>query len=142
LCSLERCFVYYLKIQATESSDISQKRVHTNTVTNILSFFITIFRSFSTFTLKFQVFLEKTYWCPWRSAAQLEFRTPWFFTFFQSELPVTPFRTPCMFFMSEGRKRAFRQGDPNEKLVPNVSFPKLRIWFYYKYWFHRIAFFV
>jgi hypothetical protein len=59
LCSLERCFVYYLKIQATESSDISQKRVHMKTVTNILSFFITIFRSFSTLTFKFQVFFKK-----------------------------------------------------------------------------------
>ncbi len=45
-------------------------------------FIITIFRSFSTFTVKFQVFLQKTYWCPLRSAAQLEFLTPWFYTFF------------------------------------------------------------
>jgi len=42
LCSLERSFFYYLKIHATESIDISQKRVHINIVTNILSFFITI----------------------------------------------------------------------------------------------------
>jgi hypothetical protein len=42
---------------------------------------------------------------------------------FHSELPVTPFRTPCMFFMSGDRKRTFRQGDRNEKVVPNVSFP-------------------
>ncbi len=33
----------YLKIQATESFEISQKSVHLHTVTNILSFFITIF---------------------------------------------------------------------------------------------------
>jgi hypothetical protein len=43
LCSSERCFVYYLKIQATESFEISQKSVHMNIVTNILPLFITIF---------------------------------------------------------------------------------------------------
>jgi hypothetical protein len=43
LCSSERCSVYYLKIQATESFEISQKSVHMNIVTNILPLFITIF---------------------------------------------------------------------------------------------------
>ena len=43
LCSSERCSVYYLKIQATESFEISQKSVDSHTVTNILPFFIVIF---------------------------------------------------------------------------------------------------
>ena len=43
MCSSERCFVYYLKIQATESFEISQKSVDSHTVTNILPFFIAIF---------------------------------------------------------------------------------------------------
>ncbi len=43
LCSSERCSVYYLKIQATESFEISQKSVHINIVTNILPLFIAIF---------------------------------------------------------------------------------------------------
>jgi hypothetical protein len=88
LCSSERCFVYYLKIQATESFEISQKSVHMNIVTNILLLFIirsscfsvTIFRSFSSRTpCKFQFYFQKKYCCPLRSIGQLSFRTPCLF---------------------------------------------------------------
>jgi len=88
LCSSERCFVYYLKIQATESFEISQKSVQMNIVTNILLLFIirsscfivTIFRSFSSRTpCKFQVYFQKKYCYPLRSIGQLSFRTPCLF---------------------------------------------------------------
>jgi hypothetical protein len=69
LCSSERCFVYYLKIQATESFEISQNSVHMNIVTNILPLSITIFmfsllQSFDHFRpelhANFRVFFEKS----------------------------------------------------------------------------------
>jgi hypothetical protein len=88
LCSSERCFVYYLKIQATESFEISQNSVHMNIVTNILPLSITIFmfsllQSFDHFRpelhANFRVFFRKKYCCPLRSIGQLSFRTPCLF---------------------------------------------------------------
>jgi hypothetical protein len=88
LCSSERCSVYYLKIRATESFEISQKSVHMNIVTNILPLFITIFmfsllRSSGHFHpelhANFRFFFKKKYCCPLRSIGQLSFRTPCLF---------------------------------------------------------------
>jgi len=85
LCSSERCFVYYLKIQVTESFEISQKKCTLSHSYEHPAFFhydlhvfiVTIFRSFSSRTpRKFQVFCSKKYCCPLRSTGQLSFRTP------------------------------------------------------------------
>jgi hypothetical protein len=106
LCSLERCFVYYLKIQATESFKISLKSVRMNIVTNILPLFITIFRSFLSRTpRKFQVFCLKKYCCPLRSIGQLSFRTP---------LHILHFRHP------EDHVCICISGDRNEHLLREI----------------------
>ena len=101
LCSSERCFVYYIKIQATESFEISQKSILSHSYVHpaffhydLHVFIVTIFRSFSSRTPgKFQVFFQKKYCCPLRSTGQLSFRTPCFFRVFV--IPNTMYFFTC-----------------------------------------------
>ena len=122
LCSSERCFVYYLKIQATESFEISQKSVHSDTVTNILPFFITIFifsllRSSGHFHpelhANFRFFFKKN------SVVRYDLLNN-----FHPEHPAFCHSEHHVCFLYVGKsKRTSSRANRNEKLVRNVSFP-------------------
>jgi hypothetical protein len=118
LFSSERCFVYYLKIQATELFEISQKSVHMNIVTNILPLFITIF-IFHCYDLPVIFIPNSTQISGFFSKKILLSVTAYWTTFIPNTLLVLNF---CH---SEDHVCFYMSGNRNGKLVRNVSFPKI-----------------
>ena len=120
-------FVYYHRIKTSETFDISQTRANMNILSNILSFFITIFLlfllrspgySYSKLQSNFRV-LKKNCRCSLRSSEQLSLRTPCFLNFWL--IFVIP---NSRSLNSDHHVFFLMSGDRDEKLVRNVSFPR------------------